>query len=116
MERSYMYHFNKQTYTQRPLRPRRGDVDAVLAQVIGEHACDALAEGDVDGLAGAVDVDRHPLGPGELDREHLDARQGLFDLAADLALQCPLLVVHARHLWCVLLTKNGRHAPTSPSR
>src|ERR1044072_2575085 len=97
---------------QRPLGPRRGDVDAVLAQVVGEDTRDLLAEREIDPF-GPVDIDREALGAAELDREHLDAGQGLFDLAADLLLECPFLVVNRWHVSpdeMSPLTKNGRRA------
>ena len=68
-----------------------------LAQVVREQARDLLAEREIDGFAFTIHEDGEPLRAGELDREHLDARQGLGDPPADLPLQCPLLLVNARH-------------------
>jgi hypothetical protein len=67
-----------------------------------------------------VDEDGEALRAGQLDREHIDARQGLGNLLADLALQRSLLVVDVRQNRSPseesgLLTKNGRYAPISPS-
>ena len=45
----------------------------------------------------AIDEDGEASGAGELDREHLDARQGSPDLTFDLSRQCPLLVVRCAH-------------------
>src|SRR4051812_9309254 len=57
---------------QRALEPRRGDLDREPVEVAAQDVRDALAERVVD-AARVVDVDRHPLRPRQLDREHLDA-------------------------------------------
>src|SRR3954447_23483662 len=96
---------------QRPLEARRRNGHGVGAQVVAENVRDLLAERVVD-AAVAVDVDRETLGTSQLDREHVDARQGLRDLAADLALQGSLPLVDVCQF--AALTKNGRLAPISP--
>jgi hypothetical protein len=44
--------------------------------------------------ARVVDVHRQPLGPAELDREHLDIRQPVFDGGRDLALKLSFSLVN----------------------
>src|SRR5712691_23534 len=86
---------------QRPGEARRGNVDAVLAQVVPKHVGHALAEGVVDAL-GMIDEHGEPVGPGELDCEHLRPRKRPSDLARDLPRQFLLLLVCSRHLFPVL--------------
>jgi hypothetical protein len=83
---------------ERALDSRRGDVDRVLAQMLAQDVGDAGAERVVD-AGRVVDEDREAVRPGELDREHLDARQGRLDLPLDLLRQRPLLVVCRAQTW-----------------
>jgi hypothetical protein len=92
---------------QRTLDPWGGDLDAVLVDVVAQYVGDAHAESMVHAL-GVVDEDREPVGAGQLDCEHLRARQRLLDLPRDLTRQCSLLVVGGGHL-----TKNGPLGPIS---
>src|SRR5581483_10376923 len=98
---------------QRPLDARRGDVDGVPVQVAAEQVGNPLAERVVD-ARGVVDVDREPLAPGELDREHLDARKALLHGCRHLSRQLSLPLVDCCQT--TSYTRNGRRAPISPSR
>jgi hypothetical protein len=66
----------------------------------------------VDAL-GVIDVDRHPLGTGHLDGEHLDAGQAFLHRLGDLPLKLFFLLVYLCHL--PSSEKNGRVAPISPT-
>ena len=67
----------------------------VLRTSIEEHlssgATFAGAERVIDPFR-VVDEEREAIGRAQLDREHLDARQGRLHLRSDLPPQCPLLL------------------------
>src|SRR6266516_7829900 len=88
---------------------RRRDVDGVLAEVIPQHVRDALAERMVDALD-VIHEHGEPLRTGELDREHLSARNRAFDLRCYLPRQLLLLVVCACHRLAPV-TKNWPAGP-----
>ena len=71
---------------QRPVEARRRHLDGVLLEVGPENVRDPRAERVVDPLR-VVDVDAEPLLAGQLQREHLDARESRFDLLRDLSVQ-----------------------------
>ena len=88
---------------QRALDARRRDVDRVAVEVAAEQLGDARAERVVDALR-MVDVDAEARRRRQLDREHLDARQGSLDPAGDVPLELSLGVVD-------LLAISERSAP-----
>src|SRR5581483_2481125 len=92
---------------QRPLDPRRRDVDRVAVEVAAQEPGDALAEGVVD-AARVVDEDGEALGPGQLDGEHLDVGQSLLHGLCDLSRQLLLPFVELRHSRLLLLARQVR--------
>ena len=92
---------------QRPVEPRRGDLDRVRLEIRLQNVGHARAERVVD-AAGMVDVDAEALLAGDLEREHLDARKSLRNLCET----CGTAVSPCR-VWTVSITKNGRRAPIS---
>ena len=70
---------------QRPLDPRRRDVDRVLAQVVAEQVGDAAAERVVDARRDGRRRRRKRPGRCSSTREHVDARQVVLDPLRDLS-------------------------------
>src|SRR5205823_3068945 len=66
---------------ERPLDPRRRDVDRVAVEIAPKQVGDALAERMVH-PGRMVDIDGEPFRAGELDGEHLDPRKPLVHGAA----------------------------------
>jgi hypothetical protein len=77
---------------ERPLDPRRGDLDRVAVEIRAEDTRHLFAERMVD-PTGGVDVDAEALLARQLERQNLDARQRGRNGAGNLAIQLFLLGV-----------------------
>src|SRR5207237_1056051 len=90
-----------------------GHVDRELAQVVAERVRDPRAERMVDTLR-MVDEHAEPVGPVELDSEHLRARDCVLDPQTDLPRQLSLLRVR-RYQNRSLSQKMGAARPFQPA-
>src|SRR5204862_8316589 len=101
--------------SERPLDPRRRDVDRVLAQVVAQHVRHSLAQRMVDALD-VVDEDREALRARQLDSEHLGAGQGALDLWSDFPRQLAFLLMSCCHPSCSCHRKWARRPISRTAR
>src|SRR5262245_41039225 len=95
---------------QGPLEAGRGHLERIAVEIAPQRVRHALAERVVDPTR-VVDVDAEPLGPHELDGEHVDVGHPALDGLCDLAMKLSFLFVNLRHSFCPYSQKMGAKRP-----